>query len=246
MEVVAEPRDYAQEEISLQSIVVAAPWDWESFLALGDALLRQEKFQEGGRAYASSAETNPKSARAWGSMGKALCYLGNFEGAKEYLEKGAALDSLEPSVLVGQGLVAYKDGDLKLAKKLFERATSQDPHDVDAWFHLGQVFWELGKMGPCAEAFHRSLLLDPDNLVALRTKGNAHFALKQYSGALEMYQRIVEIDPTIETIHYGIGTLLVKLRRDDEAVIAFEKALAIDPSYGEAAEAIVEIRARLA
>ncbi|MBI1334497.1 MAG: tetratricopeptide repeat protein [Armatimonadetes bacterium] len=218
------------------------PGDLEARLDLADGYLRLERYRDAAREYGEASSLDESCTAAWAGMAKSLCYLGNFEGAKPYLERASGLDASAPSVLVGRGLLAYKDGDLKAARRDFEAASLADPGDVDAVFHLGQVLWEMHRYWECAEAFLRSLALDSANLVALRTLGNCYVALKEPKLALEAYQRAAEVDPTIETTHYGVGTLLVQLGRGAEAIEAFERALAIDPDYREAWEAIADVR----
>jgi tetratricopeptide (TPR) repeat protein len=48
---------------------------------------------------------------------------------------------------------------------------------------------------------------------------------------LEQLQKLAAADPSDPLTHYGVGLELFKLERFDEAIAAFDRALAIDAGY---------------
>lgn len=72
--------------------------------------------------------------------------------------------------------------------------------------------------------------------VAVR-HGAERFRAADYAGSLHWFEQATEIDPNHQSAWSYRGASLLKLGRQREAVQALEKAVAIDPSSAEAAQA---------
>jgi tetratricopeptide (TPR) repeat protein len=63
--------------------------------------------------------------------------------------------------------------------------------------------------------------------------------------AEQLYRTILDADPYSAETHHNLGTLLVRLNRLDEAIMHFEKALAIRPDSTETRNNLANVLARL-
>jgi tetratricopeptide (TPR) repeat protein len=80
---------------------------------------------------------------------------------------------------------------------------------------------------------------DDETLTTIDTLGYVYLQSGQYEAALWQFQyAIANSDPPVAEYFYHLGLTLAKLERRAEARYALTRALAIDPQYSDAAEAL--------
>lgn len=86
-----------------------------------------------------------------------------------------------------------------------------------------------------AEALYRDILAsDPQNADALRLLGTAHFQRGDHAGGIRLVGLSLEINPHQPVALSNYGAALQALKRYDEALASFSKAIALNPGYGDA------------
>lgn len=75
--------------------------------------------------------------------------------------------------------------------------------------------------------------------------GAAYAAQGRYEKAIGAFKTAEQIAPGIARIHYNVAQAYEAVGIHAEAEYEYEKALAIDPSYSKAADALAALRARL-
>jgi len=75
-------------------------------------------------------------------------------------------------------------------------------------------------------------------------KGDQAFHARKYIEALAYYNRAIELDLANKVAWNNKGLTLVKLRREDEALKAYKKALEIDPDYRTASKNLKKLLER--
>ena len=95
---------------------------------------------------------------------------------------------------------------------------------VDALFHLGVVMARKGLWAEAVPQLRRVIELDPE-------RGPAHFYLGEalnhvddLYGAMAAYQRAAELMPEHQRSLYGLGIVLDRLGRPDEAAVLYRKS----------------------
>lgn len=67
-------------------------------------------------------------------------------------------------------------------------------------------------------------------------KANNFYEQKQYDSALFYYEQIAAAKPVNATLYYNLGNAYYRANKVGPAILNFEKALRIDPSYKDAAD----------
>jgi tetratricopeptide (TPR) repeat protein len=90
-------------------------------------------------------------------------------------------------------------------------------------------------------AFETALRTDPDYAIAWAALGGAYGLKGNFLSipdllhkAIEMEQRALALDPRLAEAHIWLGTALLGLERVDEAIVAIEEAIRLDPNSGQA------------
>ena len=70
----------------------------------------------------------------------------------------------------------------------------------------------------------------PDDADLWNALADAHAGAGDDPGALDAYDRALALNGALWSAHFGRGTALARLGRDDEALAAWKRALALDPA----------------
>ena len=128
-----------------------------------------------------------------------------------------------------KGVVHSKD-EVAVRLAVTQQATAVDPADPQAWYNLGVIRQELNQYEAAIAAYRRAVMLDPFMSDAL---GNGCELLRradQFDLALHWADRRLRL-PGGEAwaTHLNRAICLTRLRRFDEANVAFDRALALSP-----------------
>lgn len=182
--------------------------DAMSLVRKGDDLMLQKKYHEALGAYEEAVTIDPYNSISWNKLGLAHMTTGRYEDAVS----------------------------------AFRRATSIDPFYDEAWNNLGDSLAVLDRHTEAMEAYDHALLVNQNDLYALLHKGTSLQETGDSAGAMAIYEQIIvladremrkhpnyaEYDAEIWAIK---GDALFHLGRFEEAVIAYDAALHINPKY---------------
>lgn len=153
--------------------------------------------------------------------------------ALDYVAQSLQDDSRDALALSIGGLVhAYLRKDLQTAGHLYEQAISANPSESLAWlFSATRLAW-LGKGAEAEEAGERALRLSPldplkyffDSLAATAALANSSF-----ERSVALSQRSLKANCTHASTWRTLAIALVMLNRQDEARVAVQRLLAIEP-----------------
>jgi tetratricopeptide (TPR) repeat protein len=92
---------------------------------------------------------------------------------------------------------------------------------------LAVVYTALGEFTPALEEHERALALAPGNVRGLRDYGAFAVNMGRTDSGLKSLRRAAELDPLNAISHAYLGSALSTLRRYDEAIAAYNEALAV-------------------
>ncbi|HYL84114.1 MAG TPA: tetratricopeptide repeat protein [Candidatus Angelobacter sp.] len=127
------------------------------------------------------------------------------------------------------GIGLFLQGDLKAAAAAFEKITEADPQNPDGWTNIGRVLVQEGDTAGARKVLEKSLAIDPK---LARTNFFYAKALREdgdYDGAAAHLKIVLEQFPRDRVVHNELGRVLFLEKRYADAVVEFEKTLAIDP-----------------
>lgn len=129
---------------------------------------------------------------------------------------------------------------LYLAIEHFDRATGMDPDYADAWVGLGESWvllpvWEFdyekapGQMEKSRQAAETALKLKPGSGRAHNVLAYRHLLRGEWEESLANFERAVSYEPENATAWHWYAGALSNYGRKEEAGVAFDKALKLDP-----------------
>ncbi len=113
-----------------------------------------------------------------------------------------------------------------------DRAIAIDSRNAVAHYNRGVVLVALGRSVEAVASYDRAIAANPDYIEALLNRGNLLEQLGRFEDAMASANRIIASKPDHSRAWNNRSTLL-KLARHADAIASYEKALAIDPGFGE-------------
>jgi tetratricopeptide (TPR) repeat protein len=168
---------------------------------------------------------------------------GRLDEARTSFEEAEAAGVLHSGARLLLGRIYLRQGETDRAQEMFEKVLHDDANmtgaKIDLAYLLAESDRDLDRALQLAEEAQRSMSEDPD---AAHTVGYVYFRKGLHEAALQQLLRAVEFSEAQPggrepTLRYHLGLTLDALHRNEEAVDAFEKALAIDSDFPHAADA---------
>ncbi|MCA9177480.1 MAG: tetratricopeptide repeat protein [Planctomycetales bacterium] len=193
-------------------------------------------------------------------LGRAHFDAGELEAALETWKTAERKDPRRVDLQISLGVCYRQIGDLPKAVTHLTNAARLNPGGALPHANLGIVFLKQGRIGDAAQEFNLALRADPDNLdyhlwliLGAQEQGKVEQVLPYYESRLQE-------NPQSHLDHIGLGHVLLKLNRKDEALQAFRKAAEFESAeskvidwlaagmggVGEIDEALVQFRRSLA
>jgi protein O-GlcNAc transferase len=131
------------------------------------------------------------------------------------------------------GNVLKRQGKLGEAAAAYRHALALKPDLAEACNNLGVVLQSQGKFVEALDAYERAIKLRPGDLEAAYNRAVALQQQGSRDQAEAAYRDILRQGPN-RFVYVNLGALLQEQGRLDEALAAFDAALALDPAYTEA------------
>ena len=227
----------------------------EAHKNLGNVFRGQKKLDDALAAYRQSVQLNPKYARGWNNIGTVLTQQGKYDEAIVAYRKSIEFDAKLVNAYQGLGNVYFTLGILLFVENKpdeaivqYRKAIELDPKSVNAYNALALALYSQKKLDEAIAQYRKVIELDPKYLDAYQGLGNALYDQKKLDEAIAQYRKGLSLPDdekslrlpdgteirTITThtfIHNSLGRILQERGQLSEAVIEFEKATKIDPSF---------------
>lgn len=135
--------------------------------------------------------------------------------------------------LLGKGFERLYAGDLAGAEAAFRAATACDGAPADAHGALGDVLSEAGRPAEAAEAYARALADEPR--WTWRAARAAALAASDAPEAVGEFRALAAERPDAAAVRRGLGRVLARAGRTDEALAEYREAVFLAPDDREAA-----------
>jgi tetratricopeptide (TPR) repeat protein len=146
--------------------------------------------------------------------------------------------------MLQQAATARQAGDYPKAVSIMQEATRQDPSQDVLWGSLGQSYLGAKQYPEAIEALKKGVALNPERHEYHNLLGTAYLRLRRMDDALGEFKTAIELndknpsdpkhDDNAAIYCYNAGAVLTIQGKPDEAIAAFDKAIAADPKKAEA------------
>ncbi|MCZ6634305.1 MAG: tetratricopeptide repeat protein, partial [bacterium] len=201
------------------------PTNADAYNGKGVILTRQRQYDQAIALFQKALELNPNDAGF--RINIALTH--HLQG-----RKGDAQRAYQEAVTANREFAGVLDFLSKTSSTVLKTAPAADPLQrlaaVKA-YEDGAAFLRLKAEEKALDAFNRALSLDPNNADALNGKGVIATRQKNLDEALQLFRNALLQNPNNAGVHANQAIVYYLQGRKGDAVLAYQKAVQIDPEY---------------
>lgn len=169
-------------------------------------------------------------------MGVFLLDRGQVEPALSYFRRAVSWDTNSAPLHHALAVGLSQQGKTEEAIQSLETACRLAPKEAEYRFKLGLAYNEVNRPKASIAALEEAVKIDPEYAQAWYNLGLAYSSTDQPERAVEALKKAEALDTASARIPYARATILVRLGLMNEARIAVERALELQPSMEEAAD----------
>lgn len=206
---------------------------------------RSGNLLEAERAYTTILKGSKTQPVALHMLGLLHAQRGDFADAEPLLKKAARIDAGNPDVLFNYANVLRALDKTDDALAWFAKVIALAPNFADAHLNRGAILMARQELHDAITEFDRAIAIAPSS-AAFANRGSAFQKLGQLDEALANYQHAVELAPSNPQNHFVLSEILAQMGRDDEAIGALERTVALNKAFPFALSKLVAFRRKRA
>jgi tetratricopeptide (TPR) repeat protein len=226
--------NYAGAAEVLAKVAENEPQRIETYLYLGKALLKLERFGEAAEAIRRYTAARPSDTDGAYLLAYVLFRQGRPADSLAVYRQAVRIKPPAADDLKIIGLDYGLLGDYRLSAEFLGRALALDPDNLEARYYLGRVYFTQNLFANAIEEFQTVLRRDPRHVKAQNNLGQALEGRNEIEGAMAAYRRAIEIDrdspKPSELPLLNLGKLLLQRDEMSEALSLLQRAAAINPA----------------
>jgi tetratricopeptide (TPR) repeat protein len=180
--------------------------------------------------FEKAIQKDPDFAMAY--LSRAYCG-GGYNVFRQNLDKAVSLIN---KVSEGEKLLllyeqASADGNGQKQKEYLDALLNSFPSDKRVSANAGWYFFSIGDFSTAVVHFTKAVEIDDKYAPAYNALGLSQSYLNNYTEAEKVFQAYIRLVPGYADPYDSYAFLLVKMGKDDEAIVQYRKALEKNPAY---------------
>jgi tetratricopeptide (TPR) repeat protein len=213
-------------------------------LAFGTVRFQAGDLDAAGMHYEKALALDPNIGTAHSGLGQIALMQGERDKAEQHF-RIALRAGEDAQALAGLGSLLLERDDLEAALRHLGRAADLAPNDPMIQLALGRAFARRGTEMFAEKAFENALRVKPDLAAARQGVASLTLKAKRLREAESHYRALLDVPGFEIAGHVGLGDVARAEERFDDAVAAYETALALDPMQSAPARALAWSLSRL-
>ncbi|MCP4675575.1 MAG: sulfatase-like hydrolase/transferase [Deltaproteobacteria bacterium] len=195
----------------------------------GNLLHAQGKMKEATVAYGRAHQAGVQDASMYAGYSSALTNLGQFEEAREMVERSLRIDNQNPVAHYNRGVIMEKLEAFNEAEKAYQKAILFNSRNILAYENLGGMLERLGRDEHAATVYSKALRIKPDSARVLYLLGSLHLKKGNVDAALSLLQKSVTLKPSSAGSRTNYGHALEQKNELDKAYLQYKALTEIYP-----------------
>ncbi|MDE5443833.1 tetratricopeptide repeat protein [Bradyrhizobium sp. CSA207] len=206
---------------------------------------RSGNLSDAERAYTTILKGSRTHPVALHMLGLLHAQRGKFADAEPLLKKAARADPGNADVLFNYANVLRALDKTDDALAWLAKVIALSPNFAGAHLNRGAILLARKELHGAIAEFDRAIAIAPSS-AAFANRGSAFQQLGRLDEAHGSYQSAVELAPSDPQKHFALSEVLTQMGRDDEAIGALERTVALDKAFPFALSKLVASRRKRA
>ncbi|WP_148864882.1 type IV pilus biogenesis/stability protein PilW [Marinobacter fonticola] len=185
-----------------------------------------------------------KAVKNYVRLGTAYVSQGNYERARDHLQRALELDEDSAGALAAMGLIYQQEGEGELAEQSFRKAVDSDPDYTRGRLFYGAFLYGQGQYEDAREQFSRASQDTDfnDRGSIFYNLGRTQDQLGEYEAAVKSYRRAADLTRGNANYLLALSTALIRQGEYDEAQRYYERLAGMiqrDPKLSHSPESLL-------
>ncbi|MGA1874719.1 MAG: glycosyltransferase [bacterium] len=222
-----------------------SPDSEEIYQTLAEVLIEAKRFKDANDALQAMPERAREDIKTLELIGYCKEGLELSQEAKRYADLALSMNPAYAPALNLKGILAYKQGNKKVAESFFKRAIESYPGYGEPHTNLGVIRWAEGNWPEGLELLERGFILSP---VVMDIASRYHSAVtkaNELARAEVVFREAKMLFPTNQRISYLLIDILLKQEQYKEAMQEIEEAMVVFGVDDGILSAALEVRRKI-
>jgi tetratricopeptide (TPR) repeat protein len=209
----------------------------------GNSLYKLFAFDDAIKCFDKALEINPHYSNALNNKGVALYDLAKFDDALKCFDKALEINPRYAEAWNNKGNVLYELHKYDIAIDCYKIAVAENANYAEAWNNRAWLLANTKRNEEALPLNKMSLDIAPDDVGVLDTRGLIHYNLGKTDQAMDLFNEALGKYSRSESpvdnrkrkfAWYHKGVAQFGLKKYDESIRCYDKALSLDPDFAEA------------
>jgi len=211
------------------------------YLASANLFLRQGNLAGAENALSQGLTVDPNSAAAHNALGDLNLLKKDHKQAGEEFKKAAELAPVRSVERLKYAAFMSAIGDTGETKRIATEMTSQAPDYLPGWTLLAELAFKNKKYAEALSLLENVFSRDPDYIDGHRLESQVLLAMGDAKKATEVLEKLDQTYPDAPLIKYELARAYLKNNNMNQAKVALDQAISINPNYDDANLLLAEI-----
>jgi tetratricopeptide (TPR) repeat protein len=214
------------------------------YLASANLLFNIGDMAGAGSALRQALAVDPKSSQAHMAMGNLYLFQRDKKQAGEELKQAAELAPTRSLERLKYAAFTSATGDTAETKRIATEMTRQAPDYLPGWTLLAELALKDKKYYEALSLLENVFSRDPEYIDGRRLESDVLLAKGDTKKAVEVLERLDQTYPDSPLIKYQLASAYLRNNSLNQAKVALEQAISINPNYDDAILRLAEINLR--
>jgi tetratricopeptide (TPR) repeat protein len=227
----SKPPPTSQSVPDLTKVIERDPKSADTYFERGNAYDASRDNERAIADYTKALELEPNFDEAYSMRGGVYLRIGALDNAVSDYTKAIELDTQDPNYYYGRGRAYFRKRDYIRAIQDFSKAIDLDPKYVQAYSLRASAYDRQRERQRMIADYEKVVLLitAPKTADEYNSRAWAHFKLGKAEQALPDAEKSLELRPNNAYALDTRGHVFEALKRREEAIADFRRALSIEP-----------------
>jgi tetratricopeptide (TPR) repeat protein len=203
-------------------------------LALANLLLHKGDVAAAGEAVRQALAVDPKSSAAHMAMGDLYLLQKDQKQVSEEFKKAADLAPVRSVERLKYAAFSSTTGDAEETRRIATEMTKQTPDYLPGWILLAELAFKDKKYDEALSTLENVFSRDPENFDGRRLQSDVLLAKADTKKAIDVLERLDQTFPDTPLIKYQLARAYLKNNNTNQAKMALDRAILINPNYDDA------------